>query len=254
MYHKIVSLLVLVSSVVITASSQTKVVAHRGFWDTPGSSQNSLASLIKADSIGCWGSEFDLWLTKDNKILVHHDSKVSELVIENHTLKELRKYPLANGEKIPVLQDYLKEARKLHVHLVCEIKPHHDDASTLRCCEATLKAFKKYKLTDRVTYISFSLAAVKYLVAHVPSGTEVYYLSGDLSPEQIKSIGAAGIDYSEGAMDKHPEWFEASHRLGLKVNVWTVNKSSKMKDYISKGADFITTNDPVECKRLAEGK
>ena len=29
--------------------AQTKVIAHRGFWKTPGSSQNSISSLLKAD-------------------------------------------------------------------------------------------------------------------------------------------------------------------------------------------------------------
>ena len=38
--------------------AQTKVIAHRGFWKTPGSSQNSISSLQQADSLGCYGSEF----------------------------------------------------------------------------------------------------------------------------------------------------------------------------------------------------
>ena len=49
--------------------AQTKVIAHRGFWKTPGSSQNSISSLLKADSIGCYGSEFDVWIAKDNKLV-----------------------------------------------------------------------------------------------------------------------------------------------------------------------------------------
>ena len=51
--------------------AQTKVIAHRGFWKTPGSSQNSISSLLKADSIGCYGSEFDVWIAKDNKLVVN---------------------------------------------------------------------------------------------------------------------------------------------------------------------------------------
>ncbi len=35
----------------------TQVIAHRGYWDTHGSAQNSLASLEKADEIGAYGSE-----------------------------------------------------------------------------------------------------------------------------------------------------------------------------------------------------
>lgn len=37
-----------------------EVIAHRGFWTTDGSAQNSLAALVKADSIHCYGSEFDV--------------------------------------------------------------------------------------------------------------------------------------------------------------------------------------------------
>ena len=52
------------------------VVAHRGYWKTgkdikmqtaTESAQNSIRSLCKADSIHCWGSEFDIWLTKDGQ-------------------------------------------------------------------------------------------------------------------------------------------------------------------------------------------
>ena len=41
------------------ASAQTQVIAHRGFWKTEGSAQNSIAALLKADSIGCYGSGGD---------------------------------------------------------------------------------------------------------------------------------------------------------------------------------------------------
>lgn len=48
-----------------------EVIAHRGFWTTDGSAQNSLAALVKADSIHCYGSEFDVWLTTDNQLVVN---------------------------------------------------------------------------------------------------------------------------------------------------------------------------------------
>ena len=51
-----------------------EVIAHRGFWTTDGSAQNSLAALVKADSIHCYGSEFDVWLTTDNQLVVNHDA------------------------------------------------------------------------------------------------------------------------------------------------------------------------------------
>ena len=37
--------------------AQTQVIAHRGYWKTDGSAQNSIAALLKADSIGCYGKK-----------------------------------------------------------------------------------------------------------------------------------------------------------------------------------------------------
>ena len=60
----------------VCAYSQSKVVAHRGYWKTEGSAQNSIRALVKADSIGCWGSEFDVWMTADGKLVVCHDERI----------------------------------------------------------------------------------------------------------------------------------------------------------------------------------
>ena len=37
------------------AASAQQVVAHRGYWTAPGSAQNSIRSLVKADSVGVYG-------------------------------------------------------------------------------------------------------------------------------------------------------------------------------------------------------
>ena len=46
------------------AFAQPKVIAHRGYWTAPNSAQNSLASFSKADSVGAFGSEMDVWLSE----------------------------------------------------------------------------------------------------------------------------------------------------------------------------------------------
>ena len=83
------SILVLAMSLsVLSLMAQTKVIAHRGFWDTPGSAQNSIAALIKADSIGCYGSEFDVWLSKDNVLIVNHDPRFKGKRMETSTAQQ----------------------------------------------------------------------------------------------------------------------------------------------------------------------
>ena len=87
------------------AQAQTRIIAHRGYWDCAGSAQNSLTSLRAADAIGAYGSEFDIHLTKDNQIVIHHDPNVGKLQIQTSDYKDLKKCKLRNGEKIPPLAE-----------------------------------------------------------------------------------------------------------------------------------------------------
>ena len=63
-------------------------------------------------------------------------------------------------------------------------------------------------------------------------------------------MGCAGPDYQYSVYEKHPEWIKECHALGLKVNVWTVNKPSAMEWCIKHDIDFITTNEPVELQKM----
>lgn len=38
----------------------------------------------------------------------------------------------------------------------------------------------------------------------------------------------------------------------MKVNAWTVNDAKDMKWLISRGIDFITTNEPVELQEILQ--
>ena len=72
--------------------SKNKVVAHRGVWKQKGVLQNSIRSFQNAVELGCQGSELDVWLTADNKVVLSHDPHVygrkyefAATVSENHS-------------------------------------------------------------------------------------------------------------------------------------------------------------------------
>lgn len=234
----------------VVANATTQVIAHRGYWDAPGSSQNSIRSLVKADSIHCCGSEFDVWMTTDGHLFVNHDETINGVEIQKATAAQVRKQRLGNGEYIPTLEQYLKAGKRLKTALVCELKPHANRQQERLAAEKIVKAVARLGLNDRVTYITFSLEGMKDLIRLAPQGTEVYYLNGELSPLQLKEMGAAGMDYHYTVMRKHPDWYRECHELGLKVNVWTVNTGDVMQECMDMGADFITTNDPELLQRL----
>ena len=96
---------------------------------------------------------------------------------------------------------------------------------------------------------SISLNVCEQLAKLIPS-SEISYLNGDKTPAELKQKGINGIDYNQKVIEVHPEWIEEAHLLGMKVNVWTVNKPETMQKLIDLKVDYLTTDDPLEAKKM----
>lgn len=235
-----------------TAAAQPKIIAHRGYWTAPNSAQNSLASFAKADSVGVFGSEIDVWLTADDRLIVNHDRiyKGTDIDMEKSTLKEVTSITLPNGEHIPTLDAYLRlVASKPSTRLILEMKSLSDLRREDLSAEKIVKALRKYDLLDRTDFIAFSINACMAFRKLLPDA-RIFYLNGDLAPKSIKKLGLTGIDYSMKVYRKNPEWIEQAHKLGLEVNVWTVDTEEDMRYFIEQGVDYITTNYPERLQAL----
>ena len=101
----------LIISVASAQAQKSQVIAHRGYWKTAGSAQNSITALQKADSIHCYGSEFDVWLTKDNKLVINHDPVYKMKYMEYSKGDALTGLKLSNGENLPSLERIWKPVK-----------------------------------------------------------------------------------------------------------------------------------------------
>lgn len=248
--------LILAAAMLLTGSAavaaQPKVISHRGYWTAPNSAQNSLASFMKADSVGVFGSEIDVWLTADDKLIVNHDRvyKGTDINMEKSTLKEITSIVLPNGENIPTLDAYLRlVATKPNTRLILEMKSLSDLKREDLAAEKIIKALRKYNLLDRTDIIAFSINACLAFKKLMPDG-RIFYLNGDLAPRSIKKLGLTGIDYSMSVLRKNPKWVEQAHKEGLEVNVWTVDTEEDMRYFIDLGVDYITTDYPERLQAL----
>ena len=149
-----ISAAVMLAAAATAVAGTPKVIAHRGYWETEGSAQNSIRSLVKADSIGCYASEFDIWMTKDSVVVLNHDPSINGIVIEKATAAEVCSQKLANGETVPTLEEFCQVAQKLPIRLVCEVKAHDSQSSERACIKRAIALMKKYGLEDRVDYIT----------------------------------------------------------------------------------------------------
>jgi glycerophosphoryl diester phosphodiesterase len=231
-------------------SAQTKVIAHRGYWDCEGSAQNSIASLQKAQELHIYGSEFDVWMTSDGVLVVNHDADIEGLKIEDTPFAKIKDIQLKNGEKLPTLEAYLKQGRKdRNTKLILELKSHSTKDKEDRATAAVVKMVEKAGVKKQTEYISFSLNICKELVRLDPKA-EVAYLNGDLAPQELKALKITGIDYNLKALQTNKHWIDEARKLKMTVNVWTVNNEADMQEMIDAGVDYITTDRPTIAKEL----
>jgi glycerophosphoryl diester phosphodiesterase len=237
----------MVSSLSFSQSSfhQNKVIAHRGAWKAKGHPQNSLASLREAVRLQCEGSEFDVWMTADEVLVVNHDHDFQGIDIETSTYEQLLSKRLPNGEKIPTLEEYLTEGMKqTGTKLILEFKPSRISvARSERVGELSVNTVQKLGAQKWVDYITFSYEGGKKAIATDPKAN-VAYLNGDKSPAELKEAGFFGFDYNIRLVKNKPEWIKEAQALGLTTNAWTVNLLEDMAWLLEQKVNFITTDEP----------
>lgn len=232
------------------AFSQIKIIAHRGYWNTAGSAQNSLVALHKAHEIGIYGSEFDVTATLDGIAIVNHDDQIQGYTIEKTDYNTLRNLKLNNGEILPTLEQYLVHGKSIkETKLILEIKPHKTKEAENRAVGIITAMVKSMDMEAQIEYISFSMNICEELRKAVPNAI-ISYLGGEVSPSEIKAKGLSGIDYHYSVLQKNPEWVKECQKLGLTVNVWTVNNEDVMREMIKMQVDYITTDNPVLLSKI----
>lgn len=96
--------------------SMDKIIAHRGIYNNKIKENTYLAIFNAFNNKYIYGVEFDIRLTKDNKIVVIHDKTINRTsngigIVENMTLKELQKYNFGSKnfyQVVPTLEKILE--------------------------------------------------------------------------------------------------------------------------------------------------
>lgn len=222
------------------------VVAHRGAWKKNNFPENSIASLQHAIELKCTGSEFDVWMTADDSLVINHDSDYNKLAIEKTNYANLIAFKLSNGEKLPTLREYLLAGLENNnsTRIVCEIKPSGISKERGKAvAEKVVKLVHELNAQNRIVYISFDYDILKKIIEINPNAI-TQYLEGDKSPGQLKADGISGADYHFSVFKNHPEWIENAKKNNIILNAWTVNEAADMDWLLANGFDFITTNEP----------
>ena len=225
-----------------------KVIAHKGYHpgDVP---ENSLQALQMAQELGVYGSEFDVWMTSDSKVVVYHDKTVtvngaSKKVYEC-TYAELKAAVENNGAPLATLEEFLEQGKKCpSVKLICEVKYHDDGDRTVAAAEACHALVSAAGMNSQIEYISVNAAALKRLAVLSP-GVMLQDVNSDYPMDRATAVAAGikGVNYDFNKLTDAQ--IADAHEKGMVVGTWTVDTEADMRTMINRGVDFITTNDPV---------
>ncbi len=236
-----------------------EIIAHRGAsYDAP---ENTVAAIKLAWEQGADGSEFDVYLSSDNHIVVIHDKDTkrtgggAEKLVAKSTLAELQQLDVGlwkdakfRNERIPTIADMfatVPTGKKVFVEVKCgpEIVPALDKA---------LRASKlKPKQTPVIAFDANVIAELKKIRPDVPAYWLVSLNKKDTPPPSVASviakareINADGLDLSATeALDE--AYAKAIHDAKLPLYVWTVNKPDVAERMIKLGVKGITTDRPA---------
>ena len=247
---------------------ECKIIAHRGA--NKKAPQNTMPAFRQAVEDGADGFETDVHLTRDGKLVICHNYAIDATsdgrgLISDYTFDELRTFdfgsyfaPEFRGTQAPSLEEFLQLAKEARLDPI-NVELKSPRAGRRMLTVKTLEAIKAAGLTDRVIISSFDpriLRTVKCLEPACRTGflypCQDPRVSGFV-PSALLCARSIRADYI------HPAYIVvsralvlAAHRLGLGVNVWTVDDPRTAAFLISCGVDGIITDCPAEVRGYAE--
>lgn len=226
--------------------SRNRIVAHRGAWKQSGVLQNSIRSFQNAVALGCQGSELDVWLTADNRVVLSHDPHVYGMEVENTNLAELFQNTVHKDDPVPSLQELLLVARRQNTtRPIIEIKDSQKGLfRTLQLTDSVVSIVHRMKMQGYVEYISFNYDVLKRIRQLDPTAKILYLMEGKKELQDLVNDSISGIDYSYYAYRQDKNLFQKAKEKGLLTNVWTVNNAEELFLYYQLGLDYITTDEP----------
>lgn len=238
---------------------------HRGYHNTASLPENSMAAFRAAYENGADCIEIDVYLTKDKRVVICHDSDISATSngtgnITGYTLAELQKFRLRNrgssftNETFPTMDELLDYIADKNVKIVCELKGSQSDLA-----ETVLKLVEKKNAQDKVVFISFAADHLTRLKSAVKSGASTGLLA-TLSQYVSASDTAATLNIYKAAQDSSlrchsnlalafsnmtSEFMRDAADRGMPIFSWTYSEGGRSvaANYFLSGMNGMTSDD-----------
>ncbi len=231
-----------------------EITAHRGA--SIKYPENTMAAFKGAVELNADWIELDVQQTKDNKIVVSHDSNLKRVTGVNKDISDMTYDDIKDldagsffsdkykDERIPLLEDVIKFAIDNHIRLNIELKP---TGKEINFEKNVVDLINKYNFKDRCVVTSQTHEVLKNVKEYDSSIKTVYVMS--LALGNITEIEYADA-FSVEASSVNESLVRKVHNSGKEIYAWTVNKESSINHMIDMNVDNIITDNIELAKEL----
>lgn len=239
-----------------------RAYAHRG--GAAEHPENSPTAFAHAVGLGYEFLETDVRPSRDGVAVLHHDATLDRTtdghgLVRNQSWRHLRSLRLAEGSSPMRLEELLEAYPQATLNV---------DVKEPGSVTATLDAVSRCAAWTRVCVTSFARRRLQRMRRHtlatvttaaVPSEVGAFrlapgrlspgLLSADRGPDRLQvPLRLAGRPLVDAA------FVAGAHRVGLAVDVWTVDDARVMEELLELGVDGIMTDRPSVLRHVLQSR
>lgn len=247
-------------------AAQPLVIGHRGCRALRP--ENTIPAFQHALASGADMLELDVVVTRDNRLVVHHDLHLERKQVRNLTLAEVRAFdrgatpspgfprqtPIP-GTRIPTLEEVLEFAKSKNARLMIETKvdPNVDPDWFAAAID---RQIRQYGLSDLVLLQSFDHRTL-HSMQKLNSAVGLVLLNPakrlDDYIEPAKALGPAAIQFINFRVID-ADAVRKLHDAGIKVFSGTTDDPDQWQRLVELKVDGILTDDPIALRQKIPGK
>jgi glycerophosphoryl diester phosphodiesterase len=242
----------------------TIVFAHRGA--SGYAPENTLPAFELAAELHATGIEFDVQITRDRQLIIHHDRELGRTedasgLLSDWDFADLRALDVGSwygdafaGAQMPTPAEVVEAVGS---RLLLNFELINDTPELNGVGELLVAFFQRMNLFDRAMISSFNPLAlweVRRLEPRITLGA----LWSPREPWFVKSGDWEERIHPEALHPKHvlvtPELVADAHARGQRVHTWTINDADTARQMIDLGVDMVMGDYPDILHAAVQGK
>jgi glycerophosphoryl diester phosphodiesterase len=236
-------------------------IAHRG--GSLDGVENTMAAFDAAVTLGYRYLETDVRVTADDELVVFHDATTDRVIgsrgrVRDLTWSQLSKLRVGGREPVPRFADLLTTWPQMRL----VIDPKCDAA-----VDPLIHVLQEHDAVDRVCIGSFSDQRLQRVRAAFGPALCTSMGPGELARLRLaawrfmparavpRAARCVQMPLRQGPVRlAEPRVVDVAHRLGLHVQVWTINERATMHQLLDIGVDAIFTDDIAALRDVLQAR